>query len=71
MSNSSNNVFQAQHDDFLFLGKYYAEKVEVHLDFGKIFDDFFKTGGYEKINPHEKNKAEWKTCRNIVAACRR
>ena len=57
-SNPVSNVFQAQHDAFLFLGKYYEDKVETHLDFGKIFDHFFNTGGYENINPHEKNKTE-------------
>ena len=58
MNHPANNVFQAKHDAFLFLGKYYADKVEDHLDFGKTFGDFFETGGYEQINPHEKNKTE-------------
>ena len=58
MSDSAKYVFQARHDEFLFLGRYYEGKVESNgfLDFGKIFDDFFATGGYEKINPYEKDR---------------
>ena len=53
MSNLSNNIYQMQHEEFLFLGREYSDE---KLDFGKIFGDFFSGGGYEKIAPYQKDK---------------
>ena len=53
MNNTTKNIFQMQHDKFLFLGKEYSDK---ELDFGKIFGDFFQTGGYDQIIPYLKDK---------------
>jgi len=58
MSNPTSNVFQIHNSEFTFLGKEYSSELEKGLDFGQIFDNFFKTGGYDNINPHEKNKDE-------------
>ena len=53
MSDLTNNVFQKQQDEFLFLGKLYKEE---KMDFGKWYEDFFKAGGFEKIAPYRKNE---------------
>ena len=37
-------TFQTQHGEFYFLGKEYDR----NADMGKVWDDFIKTGGYEK-----------------------
>lgn len=64
MSNQT-NVSQIKHEEFLFLGKEYSADPGKELDFGQIFGNFFDTGGYEKIAPHEKNKDEH-CCDTIV-----
>jgi len=51
MADLTNNVFQKKQEDFHFLGKLYAEE---KMDFGKWYNDFFQTGGFEKINPYKK-----------------
>ena len=52
MTDLTSYISQKQHDEFLFLGKLYTDE---KMDFGKWLDEFFKTGGFEKITPHLKN----------------
>jgi len=53
MANQQTLYSQKQHDEFLFLGKLYTDE---NINFGKWYEDFNKTGGFEKINSYRKNK---------------
>lgn len=53
MFDSINHVFQQRQEEFLFLGKIYKDQ---KMDFGKWYDDFFKSGGFEKLAPYRKNE---------------
>jgi len=65
MSDQTSNVYQIKHEEFLFLAKEYSAEPGKELDFEQIFGNFFKTGGYEKIAPYEKNKDE-QCCDSLV-----
>jgi len=48
-------TFQIQHDSFLFLGiENKIEDTVEKADMGKVWGDFFKAGGYDKIIPYQK-----------------
>jgi len=47
---TAGSIFQMQQEDFLFLGKLYAEE---NINFGKWYEDFMSTGGFGKINPYK------------------
>ncbi|MCL2547370.1 MAG: GyrI-like domain-containing protein [Oscillospiraceae bacterium] len=44
---------QKQHGEFLFLGKLYTDE---NINFGKWYEDFNQTGGFEKINSCRKSE---------------
>ncbi|WP_058301524.1 effector binding domain-containing protein [Gorillibacterium timonense] len=44
-------VFQMKHDEFLFLG---MESSLQNPDFQKIWENFFNAGGFDKIEPYQK-----------------
>ena len=50
-------TFQIQHEAFSFLGIENKVTPDPHqTDFGKIWDNFFKVGGWGKIEPYQKEK---------------
>ncbi|MCL2547364.1 MAG: GyrI-like domain-containing protein [Oscillospiraceae bacterium] len=52
------SVTQIHSEGFTLLGREYSSNAGAALDFGYIWGNFFETGGYEKILPHQKNKDE-------------
>ena len=58
MNDLTDTIYQIKNEAFQFIGKEYSSDVGAKLDFGQIWGNFFKTGGYDKINVYEKNKDE-------------
>lgn len=55
MADSTNNVFQKKQEEYFFLGKIYKSN---KMDFGKWYEDFYKSGGFEKIKMYRNDKSD-------------